>query len=223
MRIKGLRGGPSALLDIIINGQCQYIQCWVTGKAGVITGSETRIWKERYQGASLPFVVLCFFFTGFTIWIAFMSGLGSDWFLLVLVNPFFWVFTVLGIRELFKARSAVVILSEHWITLWISGKKWQTLVLGSDVHISVDLRKIQVNPVTREIRAIKIYKRGLGKIHLRRDDGWTEEHLKELWWALYALDKRYRFQFDYEVELIKKAAGWMTGSQVEVHHVRDHR
>jgi hypothetical protein len=89
------------------------------------------------------------------------------------------------------------------------------------VHISVDLRKVQANPVTREFRAIKIYKRGLGKIDLRRDDGWTEEHLKELWWALYAMDKRYRFQFDYEVELIKKAATMMSGSQAEMYFVRD--
>ena len=128
-----------------------------------------------------------------------------------------------GIRELLRTRSAVVILSEHWITLWISGKKRQTLVLGSDVHINVNLRKVQGNPVTREFRGIKIYERGLGKIPPRRDDGWTQEHLKELWWALYALDKRHRFQFDYEVELIKKAATMMSGSQVEVHHVRDHR
>lgn len=171
----------------------------------------------------MPLALLYLFFTGFALWSSFFLDLEDYLILTILTSPLLWICLYLGIRELLRTRSAVVILSEHWITLWISGKKRLTLVLGSDVYISVDLRKIQVNPVTREIRAIKIYKRGLGKIHLRRDDGWTEEHLKELWWALYALDKRYRFQFDYEVELIKKAAGWMTGSQVDVHHVRDHR
>jgi hypothetical protein len=140
----------------------------------------------------------------------------------------FWVFLfcfVLGafpsIWHLRRFERAVVIVSDHWVEHWIGGKKRLTLVLGPDVHINVDLRKVQVNPVTREFRAIKIYKRGLGKIHLRRDDGWTEEHLKELWWALYALDKRYLFQFDYEVELIKKAATMMSGSQAEMYFVRD--
>ncbi len=123
----------------------------------------------------------------------------------VLLVMFIISFFFLILRTL-RARRSVVILKDHWIEHWVRGKKKQVLVLGPDLHIHADLIMVSSRPIVRLLYGIKLYKRGLGSIDLKREDGWAGKDLKELWWALYSKDKRYRFQYDTEVELIKKAA-----------------
>jgi hypothetical protein len=114
------------------------------------------------------------------------------------------ILTAVGIH---RSRPTVVVLGEHRVEQRFVGKEERVLALGPDVHIEVDYRSRIGRPVERRLGSIHVFGPGGGSILISRLDGWTEQDLRDLWWGLYAMDGRHRFQYDTPVELAKAAAG----------------
>lgn len=170
-------------------------------------GQDVRISKEDYRIAAMmttaysvlvAFTVLSMFYSAHVQLGRYYQGL-----VLILLFVIGGLISLYGIRRLSRS---VIILSDHWVEHWVGRKKRQVLVLDTDLRIHVDLLVVSQRPTVRKLEGIKLYKQGLGSIVVRKMDGWAEEDLKTLWWGLYAKDKRYRFKYDTDVELIKKAA-----------------
>ena len=116
------------------------------------------------------------------------------------------VISLIFLKEGRRLERAVIIVSDHMIEYWRSGKKKDVLVMGPDMRIKAEMHNVSKKPVVRRLTAIEMYRKGTVSILVRRDDGWTEEDLKKLWWGLYSRDKQHRFKYDTPVELIKAAA-----------------